>query len=382
MASIESVMLKLWAQLEAKLTSNECDYRKKKWKKIVSGWNEQGWFPDPKARYPTDNELQLLEEKVKLAHEEEKQKLQKIEKMRNKHLVALELLSALKQQNDTKPRKGKQTNVQAVLTTLDPKPATTAHPARSGEAKPDKQKLKPTASLYPGLSALSAGPPAYDTACAGKGMPTPNLIAPVFNVRGGVLDLDDDVGETTHQMHKLTEDLAEQVWEKLRNRVRVVQSREVRGSEAGNVESDSEEEPRKGRKKGVATGRPMPQATSTARKPSKRVGQTGEKRARHVAEGSFEEVTIKGQGMRVRGVPDDSTDNEDTIFYEQPPSYPRRSRPEQGGWGNRERGARSRHRTSDDDSCKDDRTCTHEKDMTEDSEGYYPPGTSLCRPHF
>ena len=28
MASIESVMLKLWAQLEAKLTSNECDYRK------------------------------------------------------------------------------------------------------------------------------------------------------------------------------------------------------------------------------------------------------------------------------------------------------------------------------------------------------------------
>ena len=51
---------------------------------------------------------------------------------------------------------------------------------------------------------------------------------------------------------------------------------------------------------------------------------------------------------------------------------PHMSRPEQGGWGNRERGARSRHRTSDDDSCKDDRTCTHEKDMTEDSEGYYP----------
>ena len=50
------------------------------------------------------------------------------------------------------------------------------------------------------------------------------------------------------------------------------------------------------------------------------------------------------------------------------------SRPEQGGWGNRERGARSRHRMSDDDSCKDDRTCMHEKDMTEDSEGYYPPG--------
>ena len=67
MAWIESVMLKLWAQLEAKLTSNECDYRKK-----VKGWNEQGWFPDPKARYPTDNELQSLEEKVKLAHEEEK----------------------------------------------------------------------------------------------------------------------------------------------------------------------------------------------------------------------------------------------------------------------------------------------------------------------
>ena len=72
MASTESVMLKLWAQLEAKLTSNECDYRKKKWTKIVNGWNEQGWFPDPKARYPTDNELQSLEEKVKLAHEEEK----------------------------------------------------------------------------------------------------------------------------------------------------------------------------------------------------------------------------------------------------------------------------------------------------------------------
>ena len=122
----------------------------------------------------------------------------------------------------------------------------------------------------------------------------------------------------------------------------------------------------------MATGRPTPLATSTARKPSKRGGQTGEKRARHVAEGSFEEVTIKGQGMRVRGVPDDLTDDEDTIFYEQPPSYPRMSRPEQGGWGNRERGARSRHRTSDDDSCKDDRTCTHEKDMTEDSEGYYP----------
>ena len=118
----------------------------------------------------------------------------------------------------------------------------------------------------------------------------------------------------------------------------------------------------------------MPLATPTARKPSKRGGQTGGKRARHVAEGSFEEVTVKGQGMRVRGVPDDLTDDEDTIFYEQPPSYPRMSRPEQGGWGNRERGARSRHRTSDDDSCKDDRTCTHEKDMTEDSEGYYPPG--------
>ena len=77
MASIESVMLKLWAQLEAKLTSNECDYRKKKWTKIVNGWNEQGWFPDPKARYPTDNELQSLEEKVKLAHEEEKPKIAK-----------------------------------------------------------------------------------------------------------------------------------------------------------------------------------------------------------------------------------------------------------------------------------------------------------------
>ena len=97
MASTESVMLKLWAQLEAKLTSNECDYRKKKWTKIVNGWNEQGWFPDPKARYPTDNELQSLEEKVKLAHKEEKQKLQSKkfpkaseidkEKMRNK-LVA------------------------------------------------------------------------------------------------------------------------------------------------------------------------------------------------------------------------------------------------------------------------------------------------------
>ena len=121
MTSIESVMLKLWAQLEAKLTSNECDYRKKKWTKIVNGWNKQGWFPDPKARYPTDNELQSLEEKVKLAQEEEKQKLQSKkfpkasakdkEKMKNKNLVALELLSALKQQNDTKPRKGKQTSV-------------------------------------------------------------------------------------------------------------------------------------------------------------------------------------------------------------------------------------------------------------------------------
>ena len=85
----------------------------------MNEWNKQGWFQDPKARYPTDNELQSLEEKVKLAHKEEKQKLQSkkfpkasaIDKMRNKHLVALELLSALKQQNDTKPRKGKQTNV-------------------------------------------------------------------------------------------------------------------------------------------------------------------------------------------------------------------------------------------------------------------------------
>ena len=310
----------------------------------------------------------------------------KKEKMRNKHLVALELLNALKQHNDTKPRKGKQTNMQAVLTALDPKPATTAHPARSGEAKPDKQKLKPTASLYPDLSALSAGPPAYDTTSAGKGAPTPNVIAPVFNVRGGVLDLDDNVGEMTHQMHKLTEDLAEQVWKKLRNRVREGEGAESQGtescaeqgsqgSEAGNAESDLEEEPRKGRKKGVATGRPTPLATSTARKPSKRGGQTGEKRARHVAEGSFEEVTIKGHEMRVRGVPDDLTDDdEDTIFYEQPPSHPLMSRPEQGGWGNRERGARSRHRTSNDDSCKDDRMCTHEKDMTEDSEGYYLPG--------
>ena len=96
------------------------------------------------------------------------------------------------------------------------------------------------------------------------------MIAPVFNVRGGVLDLDDDVGETTHQMHKLTEDLAEQVWEKLRNRVREGEGTESQGTEscaeqgsqgreAGNAESDSEEEPRKGRKKGVATGRLTPQ---------------------------------------------------------------------------------------------------------------------------
>ena len=148
------------------------------------------------------------------------------EKMKNKHLVALELLSALKQQNDTKPRKGKQTI----------------------EKKKEKRKnVKESQGTE---------------SCAGQGS---------------------------------------------------------QGSETGNAESDSEEEPRKGRKKGVATGRPTPLATLTARKPSKRGGQTGEKRARHVAEGSFEEVTIKGHGMRVRGVPDDSTDDEDTIFYEQPP---------------------------------------------------------------
>ena len=49
MASIESVMLKLWAQLEVKLTTNECDYRKKKIDKNSEWVERTGLVPRPKS---------------------------------------------------------------------------------------------------------------------------------------------------------------------------------------------------------------------------------------------------------------------------------------------------------------------------------------------